>query len=237
MFLASRFLTVALVSSAVASAASAATIVSLVPAANPNPTGIPTGYAAYKAVLTSTTGIGAVDFATGGFGITGVSGTRFAQRWDYNADTEDYAQTVASTATTAAVLRDSHFLFSPSYTGAASDGFKSVSTIGDNEANDFVNLSSQQADTGSPTLAVNGSDYGTGTLLETSAGVALAYQSPTLTLAYLVIPSTGSVRFFGEIGAVGGAVESFDQTVAVPEPTSIAALAGVALLGLRRRRA
>jgi hypothetical protein len=196
------------------------------------------GYDGFIASVTAPFPITVLDFSTGARGITVPATQKMSQRWAFNADTEAFDPSPAGSLLTSGTgPQDSRFLFSTTYAGPASQGFRSfATTVAPFENNDSINLPGQGTDSAS-------FDFGGGTFLETVVGIdngvlsgGTNYQQNTVAFAYLVLPENYSVTFNGTANGAQGQNLDFNITV-VPEPASLAVLGLAGLMGLRRRRA
>lgn len=219
---------------AIAPVAQGAVIATIVNLGTPtgNGTTVYTGFTAYVLRLSTTDGgvISAIDFGGTASGtLNGIFGTQISQRAVLSTDPETNVTTRSLTPqlgtkiTTSSVSLDSHFL---------QDSTVRTDAAAPAEDNNGTNLSGQPADN-------TAADFGTGTKLTATYGIQGASQATTVDLAYIVLPNAATARFNGlasENGLASSLAGNIGPNAAIPEPTSLAAIAlgGVSLL--RRKR-
>jgi len=214
------------------SAANAAIIVTVTPAAvNPpqSSAGTMTGYTGYIVTLNNNTpangGAGSglkitgVDIFNGGGGFSGP----IQQRWTFDADNEVFVPTGLGTAnganaTTAANL-DSHILI------------PDADRQGGNPATEDNNVGPGFA----PDTAA--ADYGTGSFLKYAGGITNASSQVTIPLAYIIVKDGQQVTLTGSATEQSNGTPFPIAAVIgnVPEPTSMSLL-GLGAMGLLARR-
>ena len=211
---------------AVATIANAAPSLSVTSLGTPGTAANPlTGYTAYKVTATPDAGdrIGTIDASSAAFGVTG---TVF-QRWTDPEAGGDYAPnpTGAVQSLNTAAGTDSRFLTS---------GFTGTVSITSTQQ-----TSENNSGTGAPAAFPNsGSNfYGLGTSIKATVGYAGTTNGQALDFLYVVVPNSSTAVVAASVFTqnFGGGVPLTITVGAVPEPTS-AALAGLAILGLAKRR-